>query len=57
MIFVVLFVVGLVTVMMFSSEGRGCLGGLIGIIVGIAGLILLGAAVLAAIGFLVFQGG
>ncbi|WP_395450034.1 hypothetical protein ACHMW7_09615 [Aminobacter sp. UC22_36] len=52
----VCFVIGLVFLMLFSQEGRGCLGGLIGLIfiivaVTVLGALLLGGGLFALLSF------
>lgn len=49
------FLVGVFVLMLFSEDGRGCLGSLIGILMGIVGITLLGGFVLLAIAYLLVE--
>ena len=51
LIFVFLF--GLFTVGLFTSEGRGCIGALFVLVLSIVGLLMVGALVLTTLGYIV----
>ena len=40
------FIIGLFFLMLFSDEGRGCLGGIIGILFSALGIIIVGAIII-----------
>ena len=44
------FIVGMGFLMLFSKEGRGCLGGAIGLVLIVVAIIILGAAILLGAG-------
>jgi hypothetical protein len=48
-IIITCFLVGVFVLMLFSEEGRGCLGAVFGLLMGVVGITLLGAAVLFAL--------
>ena len=53
-ILLIFFFVGLVFLMLFSEDGRGCLGGIFAIIFSIGGIIILGAFLIFFIFFVIF---
>lgn len=46
------FVIGLIVIMLFSEEGRGCLGGLFGLIFILVGITALGGMVIFGVLYL-----
>lgn len=54
-ILITCFLVGLFVLMLFSEDGRGCLAGIVSLVVGIVGITLLGGLVILALMYLLAE--